>query len=247
MEAVLKNYYVVQLKEIASTIKVGGYSVYKCKHCGEQFETHTLLGGHVTKVHSIKVHESNKKRKIERHKAYEEEPTFCLNCKKELPYEKRHDKFCSHSCSATLTNQKRQHTRICLECDTEFNCQPSSLNKFCSSTCFGVHTRKKSVENWLETGELKLAKSGQVASKSFVKLYLLEEQKHCCFICGMKDEWNNKPINFVLDHINGDSTENKRENLRLICHNCDSQTDTYKGRNKGNGRRSKGFSVNEGL
>jgi hypothetical protein len=40
----------------------------------------------------------------------------------------------------------------------------------------------------------------------------------------------------VLDHIDGNPTNNCRENLRLVCPNCDSQLATYKSRNRGNGR-----------
>jgi uncharacterized Zn finger protein (UPF0148 family) len=40
----------------------------------------------------------------------------------------------------------------------------------------------------------------------------------------------------VLDHVDGDPTNNRRENLRLVCPNCDSQLATYKSRNRGKGR-----------
>ncbi|WP_207206678.1 HNH endonuclease [Nocardioides ganghwensis] len=40
----------------------------------------------------------------------------------------------------------------------------------------------------------------------------------------------------MLDHIDGDSSNNRRENLRLVCPNCDSQLETYKARNRGKGR-----------
>lgn len=48
--------------------------------------------------------------------------------------------------------------------------------------------------------------------------------------------WLDPPLAFVLDHIDGDPTNNRRESLRLICPNCDSQLATYKGRNRGKGR-----------
>ena len=48
--------------------------------------------------------------------------------------------------------------------------------------------------------------------------------------------WNNKPINFILDHIDGDASNNWKDNLRLICPNCDSQLDTYKSRSKNSAR-----------
>lgn len=47
-----------------------------------------------------------------------------------------------------------------------------------------------------------------------------------CSVCGIS-EWNEKPLMLQLDHINGDRYDNSIENLRLICPNCHSQTDTY--------------------
>jgi hypothetical protein len=41
---------------------------------------------------------------------------------------------------------------------------------------------------------------------------------------------------FVLDHLDGDATNNARDNVRLVCPNCDSQLPTFKSRNRGNGR-----------
>lgn len=40
----------------------------------------------------------------------------------------------------------------------------------------------------------------------------------------------------MLDHIDGDATNNHRDNLRMVCSNCDSQLPTFKSRNRGNGR-----------
>ncbi len=47
-----------------------------------------------------------------------------------------------------------------------------------------------------------------------------------CSVCGIK-EWNGKPIVLQLDHINGDNRDNRLENLRLLCPNCHSQTETF--------------------
>jgi hypothetical protein len=52
-----------------------------------------------------------------------------------------------------------------------------------------------------------------------------------CNICSIT-EWNGKQILMQLDHIDGDSHNHRLENLRLICPNCHSQTDTYCGKNK---------------
>ena len=61
---------------------------------------------------------------------------------------------------------------------------------------------------------------------------IINEQNGVCAICGMKPEWNGKPLVFIIDHIDGHASHNYRENLRAICPNCDSQLDTYKSKNK---------------
>ena len=52
-----------------------------------------------------------------------------------------------------------------------------------------------------------------------------------CYLCGLT-EWNGKPITLQLDHINGVHLDHRIENLRLLCPNCHSQTETFAGRNK---------------
>ena len=41
----------------------------------------------------------------------------------------------------------------------------------------------------------------------------------------------------MLDHVNGDRNDWRRENLRLLCPNCNSQQSTFAGRNAKRGRR----------
>jgi hypothetical protein len=56
-----------------------------------------------------------------------------------------------------------------------------------------------------------------------------------CALCHLANKWNGKPINLQIDHINGNAVDNRIENLRILCPNCHSQTDSFGGRNKGKG------------
>lgn len=53
-----------------------------------------------------------------------------------------------------------------------------------------------------------------------------------CEICGIT-EWQGRPAQLQLDHINGDRCDNRLENLRIVCPNCHAQTETYCGKNQG--------------
>lgn len=52
-----------------------------------------------------------------------------------------------------------------------------------------------------------------------------------CYWCNIGDVWNHKPITLQMDHVNGDREDNRIENLRILCPNCHSQTETYTWKN----------------
>ena len=52
-----------------------------------------------------------------------------------------------------------------------------------------------------------------------------------CECCKIENKWNNKPLTLQFDHKNGNNKDNRLENLRWLCPNCHSQTETYTGKN----------------
>lgn len=65
-----------------------------------------------------------------------------------------------------------------------------------------------------------------------LKKYLLDDKifEYKCYKCNLTT-WNNLPIPLELEHINGVHSDNRLENLTLLCPNCHAQTETYRGKN----------------
>ena len=108
-----------------------------------------------------------------------------------------------------------------------------SKTGYCLEHC-RIPDLQNKIKKWLESGELPI--SANTRPRYYVRDYILKEQNNKCAICGLTNVWNDKALVFILDHINGDATDNCRSNLRLICPNCDSQLDTFKSKNKNSTR-----------
>lgn len=131
-------------------------------------------------------------------------------------------------------NHKKKTIHKCLNCGKEFEHRCGSYNKYCTIKCQAEHKHKKCYKLIINGDESIMR--GNYSPKKF-KDFIMDEQNNKCAICGCEPEHNGKPLVFVLDHIDGNAANNKRDNLRCICPNCDSQLDTYKSKNK-NGARS---------
>ncbi len=64
------------------------------------------------------------------------------------------------------------------------------------------------------------------------RILVLGLLRYECAKCDNDGEWQGERLALHLDHINGVNNDNRIENLRFLCPNCHSQTDTYAGRNR---------------
>ena len=112
---------------------------------------------------------------------------------------------------------------VCNLCNSSVNfvIRHDKKNHFLFAPLQSEIGKKILVENYTYTTIFRL-------KKQLVKEKLLEYK---CSICSLK-EWLNQPISLQLDHINGIRNDHRLENLRFLCPNCHSQSETYAGRNK---------------
>jgi|688.fasta_scaffold591464_1 hypothetical protein len=178
----------------------------------------------------------------------------CIECNGEIKNDGL--KFCSSSCSATHNNKlrpkkietnnineninKRKRDNYHLRKNkTCINCNTITTNKYCGSKCQNEY-RINLIFEKIESGDLTLN------TRQYRK-YLISKHGCKCMECGWdKINKTSGKVPIELEHIDGDSTNNNLENLKLLCPNCHSLTPTYKALNKGNGRHSRMLRYNKG-
>lgn len=164
-------------------------------------------------------------------------PNKCKFCNNNIDYGRKNNIFCSHSCAASFNNKGvRKHGQLppnCLICSAKTS---YSARKYCSRECFFAGRKKESHKS---------ITNGSVHHPYRLRNFLIETRGYGCEIC-KNSTWMNKPIPIELDHIDGNSSNNFVENLRLLCCNCHAQTETYKGKNVGQGRAKRRQRYREG-
>ncbi len=89
--------------------------------------------------------------------------------------------------------------------------------------------------------ELILVSNSLYSNTRDLKHRLIKEGilKNQCQKCNNRGIWQGQPLVLQLDHINGKRHDHRKENLRLLCPNCHTQTDTYGGKNIGRQHESR--------
>ena len=108
----------------------------------------------------------------------------------------------------------------------ELNCDTSHFKR-------GVNNIGKAYNAKYTMDEI-LVENSSYANIASLKRRLIKEKilDYKCAICGNIGEWNGQPLSLQLDHRDGNNRNHTKENLRFLCPNCHSQTDTFAGKNK---------------
>lgn len=128
---------------------------------------------------------------------------------------------------------------ICLNCNIEFTPGRNTASKYCSLKCQAALKSKEVVNRWIENPCVETYYTGNQV-RGAIRRYLLNGCGLKCTICGWGEMHpSSKLPPLEVDHIDGDWRNCVTSNLRVICPNCHSLTDTYKSRNRGKGRHGR--------
>lgn len=132
---------------------------------------------------------------------------------------------------ARIPDKEVLSKKCCLYCNKFINIK----NKYyCSQECDNNFRYTQRVKDFTENKyQDKLLNTG---SNRWFRKFLISQFGESCSECGIGNTYNNKDLTLEVDHIDGKAKNNKLSNLRFLCLNCHSQTDTYRAKNKNSDR-----------
>lgn len=114
--------------------------------------------------------------------------------------------------------------QVISEYDLQLDTLKNNRLKKASETSINNNSNRKTNE------EIFIKNSTYLNRDLIKKKLLLIGFNYECSECKIGDEYNHKPISLQLDHINGVNNDNRIDNLRFLCPNCHSQTETFSGK-----------------
>lgn len=114
----------------------------------------------------------------------------------------------------------------------------STIRKYCASKGISLdHFTEVSKNQIKRTPENTFIENSSATQATLRRLYKKGEYTpYVCSICDQEPFWNGKELTLTLDHINGNNKDDRLENLRWVCPNCDRQLDTFGSKNNHNVR-----------
>lgn len=139
-------------------------------------------------------------------------------------------------CSAVPSN-------VCEHCSTPTN-NPMFCSRSCRQKVLNTRRPKKQKRSKVSIFDQNIQRfeSGLICTRPTLRRHLSRTRGYQCAVCALS-VWNDKDITLIVDHVDGNAGDNSPSNLQLLCPNCNSQSPTFGGRNKGYGRKSRGLSM----
>lgn len=155
--------------------------------------------------------------------------------RKEHSLIKRKERFSKEQLEVVVKNSKSirsmmlllnvtggSYTTILKDLIKQYEIDDSHFTRQASNKGMVSPNRRPTVEFLVKRNDLK-----RTSGKSLKRALNDAGIEYQCALCGLRNSWNRNVLVLQIDHVNGDHTDNRIENLRLLCPNCHSQTETW--------------------
>ena len=207
-----------------------------CKMCGREIIS-KVAKKFCSKSCAASYNNKFRKRKPKKEKeGYKSNDKFCVGCGKKLT--NRQTKFCSKKCKDKTHYVSGELNLICKTCGNVFK-STTQQRQFCCRDCADKYKSISLIKDWIE-GSKKLNPNSTIPDT--IRKFLFEQAHYKCEQCGFEG-YNVKTGRTILQihHIDGNSSNNNKENLQVLCPNCHAMTENFMGLNKGKSARNKRY------